>query len=98
MLMNETNYPAKIIRPFNAYGEYQSAKAIIPEIITNCLNNQDIITTNGYQTREFNYVSNLVDGFISVMKSKSCFKKTINIGCGQDISIRGISKNYSQFN
>ena len=44
--MNETNYPAKIIRPFNAYGEYQSAKAIIPEIITNCLNNQDIITTN----------------------------------------------------
>ena len=92
MLMNETNYPAKIIRPFNAYGEYQSAKAIIPEIISNCLNNRDIITTDGYQTREFNYVGNLVDGFISVMKNKKCFKKTINIGCGRDISIRELVK------
>ena len=92
MLMNETNYPAKIIRPFNAYGEYQSSKAIIPEIITNCLNNKDIITTEGYQTREFNYVGNLVDGFIAVMKSKKMFNKTVNIGSGKDISVRNLVK------
>ena len=96
MLMNEANYPAKIIRPFNAYGEYQSAKAIIPEIIINCLNNEDIITTEGYQTREFNYVGNLVDGFISVMRSKKMNKKIVNIGCGKDISIRNLVKTIHQ--
>src|SRR6266404_8978132 len=54
-----------ILRPFNVYGPYQSAKAIIPELILNCLQGNPIRTTKGEQTREFNYVGNLVNGMIS---------------------------------
>ena len=58
------NQSIVIVRPFNAYGPYQSAKAIIPELIINCLRGLPIRTTKGEQTREFNHVSNLVDGMI----------------------------------
>ena len=56
--------PIVVLRPFNAFGPYQSPRAIIAELILNCLRGEDIVTTKGVQTREFNYVDNLVDGFL----------------------------------
>ena len=53
------------LRPFNTFGPYQSERAIIPEIIIKCLKGETIKTTEGLQTREFNYVDNIVDGFIA---------------------------------
>jgi len=52
------------VRPFNAYGPYQSSKAVIPELILDCLHGVPIRTTKGEQTREFNYVEDLVDGLL----------------------------------
>ena len=49
------------IRPFNTFGPFQSEKAIIPEIIIKCLLGQKIVTTPGEQTREFNYVDNIIN-------------------------------------
>ncbi len=53
-----------LLRPFNAFGPYQSTKAIIPELILRCLRDEPILTTPGEQTREFNFVTNLTDGMI----------------------------------
>lgn len=92
MFMNFYNRPIKIIRPFNAFGPWQSMKAIIPEIVLKCLKGEDILTTPGLQTREFNYVENLVDGFVSCMKSRKTFKKIVNIGSNQEIRIKDIVK------
>lgn len=92
MFMKFYNKPVKIIRPFNAFGPWQSMKAIIPEIIIKCLNGDDILTTPGTQTREFNYVENLVDGFLTCMKSKKTFGNVYNIGSNQEIKIKDIVK------
>jgi len=76
------------LRPFNAFGPYQSERAIIPEMIVKCLKGDSINTTEGLQTREFNYVDNLVDGFISSVSINNIPEKSINIGSNKEISIK----------
>jgi len=82
--------PIVIIRPFNAFGPYQSTRAIIPEIITKCLSGAEIATTPGEQTREFNYIDNLVDGFLLAAVEIKAIGEIINIGSGKDISIKDL--------
>lgn len=91
MKSHHQNKPITILRPFNAFGPYQSNRAIISEIITKCLNSVTIETTSGEQTREFNYVSNLVDGFIaSIEKKDKSIGKIINLGGGEEIKIKDL--------
>ena len=61
MKMDIVKRPIAIVRPFNAFGPYQTTRAIIPEIIENCLLERTVCSTEGKQTREFNFVENLVD-------------------------------------
>ena len=68
------------LRPFNTFGPYQSERAIIPEIIIKCLKGETIKTTEGLQTREFNYVDNIVDGFIASVDISKFPDNPINIG------------------
>lgn len=79
-----------IVRPFNAFGPYQSAKAIIPELIINCLRGLPIRTTKGEQTREFNFVSNLVDGIISAGHPDVAFEGPINLAAAEEVAIRDL--------
>lgn len=81
----------KIIRPFNAFGPWQSMKAVIPELIIKSLRGEEVKTTKGLQTREFNYVTNLVDGFIKCADSKKTFNNVYNIGSNREIRIRDIA-------
>ncbi len=93
MKAEQQDKPVAILRPFNAYGPYQSTKAIIGELIIKCLNNEIIRTTEGKQTREFNFVSNLVDGFIGVINnSDKAIGKVINLGCGEEVKISSLVK------
>ncbi|MDD4910367.1 MAG: GDP-mannose 4,6-dehydratase [Candidatus Omnitrophica bacterium] len=80
--------PVVILRPFNAFGPFQSPRAVIAEIIIKCLKGEDVITTEGIQTREFNYIENLVDAFIMAGIKKEAIGETINIGTGQEMPIR----------
>ncbi len=82
--------PIVVIRPFNAFGPYQSERAIIPEIISKCLSDVDIATTPGDQTREFNFIDNLVDGFLLAAAEPKAIGEVINIGSGEEISIRDL--------
>ena len=81
----------KIIRPFNAFGPWQSMKAVIPELIIKSLRGEEIKTTKGLQTREFNFVENLVDGFIKCADSKKTFNNIYNIGSNKEMRIKDIA-------
>jgi nucleoside-diphosphate-sugar epimerase len=77
-----------VLRPFNAFGPYQSPRAVIAEMVLTCLEGKPIYTTEGKQTRDFNYVENLVDGFILAGKCEDAIGQVINLGAGIEISIR----------
>lgn len=79
-----------IARPFNTFGPYQSAKAVIPELIIKSLRGEPIRTTKGEQTREFNYVSNIVDGLISAGSHSGEINGAVNIAAGEEVSIRDL--------
>jgi NAD dependent epimerase/dehydratase len=82
------NTPVAIIRPFNTYGPRQSARAVIPTIITQIANGQRTIKLGSLApTRDFNYVKDTVRGFIAVAESEESVGEVINIGSNYEISI-----------
>jgi dTDP-glucose 4,6-dehydratase len=85
---NSFNTPVAIIRPFNTYGPRQSARAIIPTVITQIANGQRKIKLGAlHPTRDFNYVMDTVRGFISIAESDKSVGEVINIGSNFEISI-----------
>jgi UDP-glucose 4-epimerase len=92
-----TNLNLLCVRPFNTFGPYQSEKAIIPEIILKCLQNKEIKTTAGKQTREFNYVGNIVDGILLLDKKIKHSLVPINIGSNNPISIKELVKKIHKY-
>lgn len=80
--------PVAIIRPFNTYGPRQSARAVIPTIITQLASGKEKIKLGALSpTRDFNYVKDTVSGFISIMNSEKALGEVINIGSNYEISI-----------
>jgi NAD dependent epimerase/dehydratase len=80
--------PVVIIRPFNTYGPRQSARAVIPTIITQIANGERKIKLGATTpTRDFSYVQDTVAGFVAALKSKDISGETINIGSNFEISI-----------
>lgn len=81
--------PVTIARPFNTYGPRQSARAIIPTIITQILNGQkEIKLGNLSPTRDFNYVKDTAAGFIALAKADNTIGEITNIGSNFEISMR----------
>lgn len=81
-------FPVVIIRPFNTYGPRQSARAIIPTIITQFLQGYKKIKLGSLSPkRDFSYVLDTVEGFINAMESDQVFGETINLGSNFEISI-----------
>lgn len=80
--------PVSIIRPFNTYGPRQSARAVIPTIITQLTNGRKKIKLGSVcPTRDFNYISDTVSGFIAVAESFKSVGEVINIGSNFEASI-----------
>jgi NAD dependent epimerase/dehydratase len=80
--------PVVIVRPFNTYGPRQSARAVIPTIITQIVNGQRQIKLGAVSpTRDFSYVADTVAGFISALESDRCIGEVINLGSNFEISI-----------
>ncbi|WP_417832235.1 SDR family NAD(P)-dependent oxidoreductase [Terasakiella sp.] len=84
--------PVTIVRPFNTFGPRQSMRAVIPTIISQCLRNQPIQLGNVTPTRDMNYVSNTVAGFIMAAECNDAIGETINLGSGREISIGDLAK------
>lgn len=82
------NMPITIVRPFNTYGPRQSARAVIPTIITQLLAGKEEIELGSLTpTRDFNYVKDTANGFIEIAKSDQTIGEEINIATQQEISI-----------
>lgn len=81
------NLPVSIIRPFNTYGPRQSARAIIPSIISQALINKKVLIGSTTPVRDLTYVSDTVDGFLKIGENKNSIGKVINIGNGNGITI-----------
>ncbi|WP_373230795.1 NAD-dependent 4,6-dehydratase LegB [Cohnella sp.] len=80
--------PVGIIRPFNTYGPRQSARAVIPTIITQLAQGKNKIQLGSvHPTRDFNYVEDTVRGFIAFMESERSIGEEINIGSNFEISV-----------
>jgi dTDP-glucose 4,6-dehydratase len=82
------NLPVTIVRPFNTYGPRQSARAVIPTIITQLLSGKKEIKLGSLTpTRDFNYVKDTVQGFIEIWKSEKTIGQEINIATQSEVSI-----------
>ncbi len=80
--------PVKIVRPFNTYGPRQSARAIIPTIITQILSGQkEIKLGNIAPTRDFTYVKDTVEGFLFIAGNDRLNGEVVNLGTGSEISV-----------
>ncbi|MHB1530119.1 MAG: NAD-dependent 4,6-dehydratase LegB [Acidiferrobacteraceae bacterium] len=85
---NAFGTPVSIIRPFNTYGPRQSARAVIPTVITQIANGKRKLKLGAlHPTRDFNFVADIVRGFIAVAESETSTGEVINIGSNFEISI-----------
>jgi len=85
--------PVTIIRPFNTYGPRQSARAVIPTIISQILaGKKQIKLGNLSPTRDLNYVKDIANGFITVGLHENTIGDVYNLGSGQEISIRDLAE------
>ena len=80
--------PVVIVRPFNTFGPRQSARAVIPTIITQLLSgNKEIHLGSLSPTRDFNYVKDTVNGFIALAKADNVSGEEVNIATGEEFTI-----------
>lgn len=80
--------PVTIVRPFNTYGPRQSARAVIPTIISQLLSGSTAIKLGSLTpTRDFNYVKDTVNGFMEIARSANTIGEEINIATQREISI-----------
>ena len=79
--------PVSTVRPFNTYGPRQSARAVIPTIITQALT-QDFVQLGAlYPRRDFTYATDTAAGFIAAAESDATVGQVVNLGTGDDITI-----------
>ncbi|NLV21555.1 MAG: NAD-dependent epimerase/dehydratase family protein, partial [Syntrophomonadaceae bacterium] len=91
------NTPVSIIRPFNTYGPRQSARAVIPTIISQIASGKKEIKLGAISpTRDFNYVKDTVQGFIAIAESDQSIGEVINIGSNYEISIGDLVQTISR--
>ncbi len=83
--------PVVTVRPFNTFGPRQSARAVIPTIVTQALANQAIHLGGLDATRDFTYVDDTVNGFLSAARAPSVEGQTFNLGTGTEISIGSLA-------
>lgn len=87
------NMPITIVRPFNTYGPRQSARAVIPTIITQLLNNEiEIKLGDTIPTRDLLFVKDTAKGFSAIAKSNKTIGEEINIAAQQEISVGGLAQ------
>lgn len=85
--------PVTIVRPFNTYGPRQSARAVIPTIITQLLAGKTEIKLGSLTpTRDFNYVKDTANGFYKIYQSDKTIGEEINIATQQEVSIGDLAK------
>jgi NAD dependent epimerase/dehydratase len=84
--------PVSTIRPFNTYGPRQSARAVIPTIISQALSSETIRLGSLTPVRDLNFISDTVEGFLKVAESPRALGEVINVGSGKSVSIGDLAQ------
>lgn len=88
------NLPVTIVRPFNTFGPRQSARAVIPTIITQLLNGKEEIKLGAlHPTRDLLFVKDTVNGFVEIAKSDSLIGHEVNIATNSEITVGDLAQN-----
>lgn len=88
--------PVVTVRPFNTFGPRQSARAIIPTVISQCLVGQRVRLGSTTPTRDLNYVANTVEGFVKAAESPRALGQTVNLGSGREISVGDLARKIAE--
>ena len=89
--------PVTTVRPFNTYGPRQSARAVIPTIITQIANGKQTIRLGSVRpTRDFSYVSDTVAGFLAALHTERAIGEVVNIGSNFEVSIGDTAKSIAE--
>ena len=89
--------PVTVVRPFNTYGPRQSARAIIPTIITQLLNGKtELKLGNIKPTRDLTFVKDTAAGFIEIFKSEDLTGSVTNIGMNEEISVENLAETIAE--
>jgi len=88
--------PVVTVRPFNCYGPRQSARAVIPAMITQALCMDEIRLGNTNTLRDFTFVSDTVAGFMAAAESDTAVGKAINLGSGKEVTIGEVAQTIGQ--
>ena len=84
--------PASTVRPFNTYGPRQSARAVIPTIISQCLDAKETIELGNLEpTRDLNFIADTVKGFVATAESERTIGEVVNLGSGSEVSIADLA-------
>lgn len=84
--------PVVTVRPFNTFGPRQSARAVIPTIITQLQEGHTVRLGSLSPTRDLNYVSDTVEGFVRAASAPAAVGRTFNLGSGREISIGELAR------
>jgi dTDP-glucose 4,6-dehydratase len=88
--------PALVVRPFNTYGPRQSARAVIPTIVTQALLGERIHLGNLHPTRDLSFVADTVEGFVKAAEHPELVGEVINIGSGKEIAMGELAETILQ--
>lgn len=88
--------PVGILRPFNTYGPRQSARAVIPTIISQLATNHEVKLGATTPTRDFTFVDDTAMGFLAAATSDAIVGQTINLGSGFEVSINDTAKTIAE--
>ena len=83
--------PVATVRPFNTFGPRQSARAIVPTIITQALTQPEVRLGDVTPSRDFNYVQDTVEAFIRTAECPQAIGKVLNVGSGREVSIQDLA-------
>lgn len=92
MLYRSLNFPITVLRPCLMYGPGQDKDMFIPSLIDACLKNQNFPMTLGKQTRDFGFVTDVVDAYVKALYSPKVFGEVINISTGKEVKIKDLAK------
>jgi NAD dependent epimerase/dehydratase len=84
--------PVVTLRPFNTFGPRQSSRAVIPTIISQCLTGNTVRLGSLEPTRDFTYVTDSVEGYLSAADADDAVGTTINLGSGREVSIGDLAR------
>ncbi|MBM4140390.1 MAG: SDR family NAD(P)-dependent oxidoreductase [Nitrospira sp.] len=92
MLYKTMGLPVVTLRPFLTYGPFQDTDMFVPSLIRHCIEGRNFLMTEGDQTREFNYIDDIVEAYLLTASCPEAIGEVINIGSGVKYKIRDIAQ------